>query len=210
MQVIAGELRIPLRIDNLSNLPEEEKYLRVQEAFARNPAPAFDLANGPLLRVKLLKLGEQEHIFVRTTHHIVSDGWSQGVFNREFMALYEAYRAGWRESSAVIGGAVADFALWQRQWFGGGALWDGLEHWKKELAGMPEKLELPMDRRAGQADICRGSVPLPVGQNPSGGTEPAQPGESRDLIYDVAVGAGHRVLTAFRPGRLRDRRARGQ
>src|SRR6266849_5275516 len=107
---------------------------------------AFDLEGGPLLRMKLLKLGEQEHILLRTMHHIVSDGWSQGVFNREFMMLYEAYREGRENPLKPLAVQYADFALWQRNWLEGGALEQGLAYWKEQLAGIPERLELPTDR----------------------------------------------------------------
>ena len=72
--------------------------------------------------MKLLKLGEQEHILLRTMHHIVSDGWSAGIFSREFMILYEAYREGRESPLKPLGVQYADFAMWQREWLEGGAL----------------------------------------------------------------------------------------
>ena len=96
--------------------------------------------------MKLLKLGEQEHIVLRTMHHIVSDGWSQGVFNRELTVLYEAYREGRDNPLQPLAVQYADFALWQRSWLDGGALDEGLGYWKEQLAGIPERLELPTDR----------------------------------------------------------------
>ena len=54
----------------------------------------FDLTKGPLLRANLLRLGQTEHVLLLTLHHIVSDGWSMGVFVRELAALYEAYMDG--------------------------------------------------------------------------------------------------------------------
>jgi len=69
-------------VEDLSGLEEEVRRERVKAAMKREGEEPFDLSRGPVLRFKLLKLGEQEHIFLRTMHHIVSDGWSEGVFNR--------------------------------------------------------------------------------------------------------------------------------
>src|SRR5262249_3994419 len=106
----------------------------------------FDLARGPLLRMKLLKLAERDHILMRTMSHIVSDGWSEGVFNQEFAVLYEACREGRNNPLKPLRAQYADFALWQRQWLEEETLGGGLEYWKRQLAGIRERLELPTDR----------------------------------------------------------------
>src|SRR5205823_4552340 len=108
---------------------------------------------------KLLRLGDREHVLLRTMHHIVSDGWSEGVFNREFMMLYEAYREGGENPLKPLAVQYADFALWQRSWLEGGALEEGLKYWTEQLAGIPEELELPTDRprpamQTFDADVC--------------------------------------------------------
>ena len=95
-QVIEPQLRIEVPVEDLSGLAEEEAEERVMAAVRRGRRQPFDLARGPLLRMQLLKVGEREHILLRTMHHIVSDGWSQGVFNREFGVLYEAFCEGRR------------------------------------------------------------------------------------------------------------------
>src|SRR5262249_14246262 len=88
----------------------------------------------------------REHILLRTMHHIVSDGWSQGVFNREFTVLYEAYREGRENPLRPLGVQYADFAMWQRGWLDEERLGGELAYWKTQLAGIPERLELPTDR----------------------------------------------------------------
>ena len=75
----------------------------------------FDLTQGPVIRVRLLKLGEQEHVLLRTVHHIVWDGWSEGVFNRELMVLYEAFAEGRENPLPALPVQYADFAMWQRK-----------------------------------------------------------------------------------------------
>src|SRR5262249_7944360 len=146
VQVIEPHLLIEVPLDDLSLLDEAEQRQRVAAAVQREEEQPFDLRNGPVLRVKLLKLGEQEHILLETFHHIVSDGWSQGVFNHELKMLYEAYREGGENPLGALGVQYADFTLWQREWLDQGALDSGLQYWRDRLAGIPERLELPADR----------------------------------------------------------------
>ncbi len=79
------------RVDLQGQADREQALATLSEREANTP---FDLAHGPLIRGRLVKLGEQEHVLLITMHHIVSDGWSQGVLARELGSLYEAYRAG--------------------------------------------------------------------------------------------------------------------
>jgi hypothetical protein len=145
-QVIERELRIEAPVEDLSGLGEEEQRARVKAALRREREEPFDLGSGPLLRLRLLRLGERDQILLRTMHHIVSDGWSQGVFNREFAVLYEAYREGRENPLRPLEAQYADFALWQRGWLDEERLGGGLDYWKGQLAGIPERLELPTDR----------------------------------------------------------------
>jgi amino acid adenylation domain-containing protein len=167
VQLIETEVRIPIPVEDLSELREESQQERVREALAQEAGKPFDLSRGPVLRARLLKLGEREHILLRTMHHIVSDGWSQGVFNRELMILYEAYREQRENPLKPLAVQYADFALWQREWLETGALEKGLEYWKQQLAGIPERLELPTDRlrpavRTFAAEVCRVSLSAEV------------------------------------------------
>ena len=107
---------------------------------------AFNLTKGPLLRAKLLRLGENEHVLLLTMHHIVSDGWSMGVFVRELAALYEAYMAGRPSPLQELPIQYTDFAAWQRDWLQNEKLEEQLSYWKAQLADAPPLLELPTDR----------------------------------------------------------------
>jgi hypothetical protein len=145
-QVIDEAGAVVVAVEDLSGYREDERRERVRTAMRDGAGHRFDLSRGPLLRVGLLKLGEREYVLLRTTHHIVSDGWSQAVFNREFSLLYEAYRAGGENPLAPIEVQYADYALWQRRRMEGAGLRSSLEYWKGQLAGIPERLELPADR----------------------------------------------------------------
>ncbi|MGE6764048.1 non-ribosomal peptide synthase/polyketide synthase, partial [Corallococcus interemptor] len=106
----------------------------------------FELAHGPLLRARLLKLGAREHVLVVTMHHIVSDGWSLGVLIREVGALYAAFVQGQPSPLPELPVQYADYAAWQRGWLQGATLQREVDYWKQKLAGAPPVLELPTDR----------------------------------------------------------------
>jgi nonribosomal peptide synthetase DhbF len=145
VQIIAAEVRLALEVEDLSSLEEERQKAEVSLALAQQWQEGFDLARGPLLRVKLLKLGEEEHILLRTFHHIVYDGWSDGIFHWELMELYEAFRRGEENPLPELTVQYADFTLWQRQWMEQERLAEELRYWKEQLAGIPEVLELVTD-----------------------------------------------------------------
>jgi len=99
-----------------------------------------------LLRVTLLKLQPEKHILLINMHHIISDGWSIGVFIRELSHLYGAFVAGKEPTLPTLPIQYADFAVWQREWLQGKVLAAQLEYWKRQLAAAPPLLELPTDR----------------------------------------------------------------
>ncbi|WP_275543438.1 condensation domain-containing protein, partial [Mycobacterium avium] len=90
----------------------------------------FDLANGPLLRVQLLKLAEQEHVLLLTLHHIVSDGWSMNVLIDEFIRCYDAHERHEQPQLAPLPIQYSDYALWQRRWLEAGEQARQLEYWQ--------------------------------------------------------------------------------
>ncbi|MBZ5494659.1 MAG: amino acid adenylation domain-containing protein, partial [Acidobacteriia bacterium] len=145
VQVIEPGLRISMPVEDLSWLDEQTQAARVLQALKDEGAEPFDLSRGPLLRVRLLKLNETEHVFVETMHHITTDGWSWGVFHRELLTIYDAYRQGRGNPLEPLAIQYADFTLWQRNWVESGRLNKGFKYWKKQLEGIPERLELPVD-----------------------------------------------------------------
>ena len=129
----------------------EFEQLRIQEA-----TTAFDLETGPLIRGRLIQLAADEHALLITMHHIVSDGWSLGVFSRELGTLYDAYRAGEMSCSSRFTVQYADYAAWQRQCLTGEVLQEQSAYWKEQLGGAAALLELPTDLSAsGTAEVCR-------------------------------------------------------
>ncbi|HET9184725.1 MAG TPA: amino acid adenylation domain-containing protein, partial [Solirubrobacterales bacterium] len=131
--------------------PGELARLRTEEA-----GRPFDLARGPLLRAGLVLLDEEEHALLLTVHHIVYDGWSEGVLTAELTALYAAALAGRPSPLGELAVQYADFAAWQRAW-PPEVLGRQLAWWRDELAGAPATLPLPVDRPRPAAPSVRGA-----------------------------------------------------
>jgi amino acid adenylation domain-containing protein len=142
VQVIAPSLTLKLPVVDLQALPETERDAEVLRLAAQETQLPFDLAQGPMLRVTLLKLDLSEHVLLFTMHHIVFDAWSEGVFVRELAALYEAFDAGQPSPLPELSIQYADFAHWQRQWLQGEVLETLLSYWQQQLAGAPTTLDL--------------------------------------------------------------------
>ena len=126
----------------------------------------MNLHKGPLIRITLLRLGEEDHVAVVSTHHIIYDGWSMAVLLRELAALDFAFEAGLPSPLAELPIQYADFAAWQRQRLQGDRLATLRSYWVRQLAGVPP-LELPTDyARPAVRTQLRGavrSVPLARG-----------------------------------------------
>ena len=144
-QVIESEVRIPLRVEDLSSLGENERQRAIESALRREAEEPFDLREGPLLRTGLLRLGACDHILVWSCHHIISDGWSMAVFHRDMRFAYEAFCDGGSNPLESLQIQYADYALWQRSWMQSRELERLLGYWRGQLAGAAT-LELPTDR----------------------------------------------------------------
>ncbi|HEX8686605.1 MAG TPA: condensation domain-containing protein, partial [Pyrinomonadaceae bacterium] len=146
VQVVEPALRLTLPAFDLSALPEGPKRERLEALLREEAERPFDLMRCPLLRLRLLRLDEDEHVLQLTMHHIISDGWSLGVLVREVGLLYDAYSRGVAAALPALPVQYADYALWQRERLEGGELERQLAYWEGRLAGVPEALELPTDR----------------------------------------------------------------
>ena len=139
-------LKLPLRIIDLRGLEETVRRAQALDLMKAEARRVFDLARGPLLRTTLLRLGEEEHVFLLTMHHIVSDGWSMNVFSKEMAALYEAYASGMPSPLAEPLAQYVMLSRSERQWLQGDGLKGHLDYWKQKLDGAPPLLEVPTDR----------------------------------------------------------------
>lgn len=143
-----------LSFDTLSEDVRRTKGRRlVKEQFHR----PFDLQQGLLLRVTLLKLREQSHALLLCMHHIISDAWPMEIMFNEFKTLYAAYVHGQPSPLPDPPIRYADYAIWQRGWLQGDVLNEQLDYWKKQLTGIPA-LQLPFDHPRPVLQTFRGAV----------------------------------------------------
>ena len=138
----------------VTELEDEEAVRALVNAEASEP---FDLATGPMLRVKLLRLGDEDHVVLLTMHHIASDGWSMGVLIKEVATLYAAYIQGEASPLPELAVQYGDFAVWQRGWLQGEELERQLGYWREQLSGELPTLELPADRPRPALQSYRGA-----------------------------------------------------
>src|SRR6185369_6692261 len=142
---------------DLRHLPEPERELEVRRVIAKEGQKPFQLSSPPLLRCLLLRTGEEEHIFIITIHHIITDGWSMGVFLSELAMSYESYLEQRPAPLPELLVQCADFAVWQRNWLRGEVFDRLLDYWQKQLKGAPARLELPTDRPRPAIQTHRGA-----------------------------------------------------
>ncbi|MBB3105405.1 amino acid adenylation domain-containing protein, partial [Azomonas macrocytogenes] len=152
--------RLPFTLD-VDDLPETDSTAE-QDALIRTEVEAevarlFDLERGPLLRVKLLRLGEDDHVLVLTLHHIVSDGWSTPIMVDELIQLYEGYSQGREVQLPNLPIQYADYAAWQRDWMEAGERERQLAYWTEQLGSEQPILELPSDRPRPTVQSHRGA-----------------------------------------------------
>ncbi len=144
-QVIVPDLAVFLPLEDLSAMDREAQQVAVATTVRRNHQEPFVLSKGPLLRARLIKLGDREHILLLAFHHIITDGWSMAVFHRELTSLYDAFREGSENPLQPLAVQYADYTLWQREWLQGGNLNRQVDYWTAKLAGAPPVLTLPRD-----------------------------------------------------------------
>lgn len=155
-QAIDPNARIALTFDDLTDLSVDARETKAKQLARDEAAGPFDLASGPLMRVRLLRLGEREHVLLMTNHHIISDAWSGGILFKELSELYNSFVNARDVSLLPLEIQYADFAAWQREWLQGDELQRQLSYWKKELDGVGGVLDLPTDFPRSQAQQSRG------------------------------------------------------
>ena len=157
-QVIHPAFRVAIALTDLTHLHGDEREAELRAHASAEAATPFDLSRLPLVRVRLFRLGQTEHVLIVNVHHIVADGLSLGLLMAELDTFYRAFTEGGESRPPELGVQYGDFALWQRQ----AAASDGahagqIEFWRKQLGGTLPVLEMPADKRRPAAQSFRGS-----------------------------------------------------
>ena len=157
LQAIHKPFPVALEVLDLSGLSEEDRAAQAHALAVEEARTPFDLANGPLLRARLLRMSAEEYILLLTLHHIVFDGWSMGVLMRELAALYDAYCTGGSSPLPELPIQYPDFALWQHNWLQGEACQEQLSYWLQQLGGDLPVLDIATDRPRPEAQTFSGA-----------------------------------------------------
>lgn len=166
-QEVSAEGTFPLVFTDLSGYSAEHCEERLSAHKVAESQNGFNLRTGPLIRGQLLRLQSEEHVLLVTMHHIVSDGWSTGVFFNDLWELYELVCQG--RSSPLTPPAIQylDYTQWQHSWLDGDDHKRKLAYWTTQLQGAPTQLQLPTTR------------PRPAAQSYNG--------ENMDFVLDAEV-----------------------
>jgi len=172
-----------LAIVDLSGL-DRQTCRELERRLARDVAERpFDLALGPLLRVRLLRLSESEHLSLFAMSHIISDGWSMEALYQELTSLYNACRQGEPSKVADLPIQYSDYAQWQQERLQDGAVETQLAYWKRQMDGADAALELPSDRPRPLLQTYKGAIRyLPI---------------SKSLTAEIKVMSGREGATLF-------------
>jgi len=157
-QHIRAPQPVALPVTDLSHLPDALRRTETRREARQEAQKLFDLSRDLMLRARLLRLDEDEHVLLLSLHHIAADGWSNDVLVRELAELYEAFATDKPSALAELLVQYADFAIWQRQWLQGEVLQQQAAFWKKQLQGAPALLALPTDRPRPPVESFRGGV----------------------------------------------------
>lgn len=145
LQVVLPPTALEMPVTDLSQLPEQEAEARIHTLAATAVKTPFDLAQGPLLRLHILKVSTQQHVLLLTLHHLIFDGLSLDIFLRELGVLYRAFSLQQPASLPELAIQYSDFSVWQRERLSGPYLQEQLTFWRQELEGAPPVLGLPTD-----------------------------------------------------------------
>jgi non-ribosomal peptide synthetase component F/thioesterase domain-containing protein len=157
-QLIAPSREMLLPVTSLEQIPEADRDVKLHSAIREEAATPFDLARGPCSRARLFRLGEQEHVLIITTHHILADGWSQNVIQRDLWGFYEVFSDGREPDLQPISVHYADYVQWQREWLASEGAREEIEFWKAKLASPMRVLDIPIDHPSAEKAAPHGPM----------------------------------------------------
>lgn len=144
-QVVTSFMKLDLLVHDLTHLTIQDRDVAAQQLADRDAAMPFDLAKGPLIRASLIKLDYDDHVFMFSMHHIISDIWSVNIFFNELSVLYESFVQGKPSPLPELPLQYADFSVWQLEYLKGSVLKEEVAYWKEKLDDITP-LQLPLDK----------------------------------------------------------------
>ncbi|MCD9188137.1 MAG: amino acid adenylation domain-containing protein [Pyrinomonadaceae bacterium] len=142
----------------LEQLPENLREEKMREIIHKEGQTHFNVVDGPLWRLRFLKMSEADHLLLFSEHHLVHDGWTEGVLVTEFLHLYQSEAANRPEELKPLPISYRDFAVWQRNCFENGLFDHQIEYWKEKLSGKLPELALPTDMPRSSVETFKGDT----------------------------------------------------
>ncbi|HET9956590.1 MAG TPA: amino acid adenylation domain-containing protein [Polyangiaceae bacterium] len=194
LQEISEQPGFDLEWIDLSQEPEPKQRAIAQQLAQSRGKGRFDLANGPLIRVVLLRLGNARHALILSVHHVVSDGWSTGLFCRELSELYTAASHGSAARLPALAVNYADYCAWQRKQLNEAELARLHRFWSAELAGSSFALDIAPGRaRPNPQNYCGAGLDVALPKALSAGLQQLAQASGATLfmtllaLYDVVL-----------------------
>ncbi|MBS9426318.1 non-ribosomal peptide synthetase, partial [Photorhabdus caribbeanensis] len=159
VELLPTALGLPMKKYDLRDVPDADTQLA--SLSAQEAGAPFDLACGPLIRSSLIQLADDDHVFLLTQHHIISDGWSLGILKSELEMLYSACLNQQSDPLPPLTIQYPDYAAWQCQWLSAEQVQSQSNYWCTKLADAPVLLDLPTDRPRPPQQSFAGNI-LPV------------------------------------------------
>ncbi|MBV9059576.1 MAG: amino acid adenylation domain-containing protein, partial [Pseudonocardiales bacterium] len=144
-QVVHPPGAVPLPVLDFSQLAVPQRDAEIEQVLLAEASRPFDFASGPLMRLRLVRLGHYDHVLLIVMHHIITDGWSMGILVHDLSTLYRAVVDRAEVDLPPLPVQYADFAAWQRAELQGPVFDDDWAYWRRQLDGVTP-LELPTDR----------------------------------------------------------------
>ena len=145
VQIIHDPWQAFIPLADLSHLQADDRQAQAEKLIEGDFTEVFDIRRLPLIRWKLLKFSEDEHLLIHMEHHLVHDGWSFAILMQELQALYSAFSSGMPSPLPDLEFQFADYAAWQRQVMEGEYKNLQLAYWRERLKNAPQQAALPGD-----------------------------------------------------------------
>lgn len=156
-QIIAPHVDVPLLIEDVSHTREADRESELQHVLSQEAVRPFDVLAGPLIRLRLFRMAENDHVLSLTLHHIVTDGWSMRIFSHELALLYAAFSKHLVSPLPPLPIQYLDIMADQRQDHWKERCKRQIEYWRERLAHVPNLLNLPADRPRPEVQGYRGA-----------------------------------------------------
>jgi len=157
-QIISPASTFSLQVTTLAEGTAPDRDGHLQELIREEAQKPFDLVQGAVFRARLFRLAPEDHVLVVTIHHIVADGWSHNVFQRELWTAYEALRENREPELSPLAIQYSDFTTWQRKWLASAEARQHLEFWTKNLSSSLPVLNFPTDHPPSNRPASHGAI----------------------------------------------------